>query len=56
MRMQIQKWDSSLALRIPKPCAEAADVQEGTIVDLSVSNGQCVVAPVRHRKAMSLEY
>jgi antitoxin MazE len=56
MRMQVQKWGNSVALRISKPFAEDADVQEGTTVDLSVSKGQCVVAPVRYRKAMSSEY
>lgn len=55
MRMQVQKWGNSLALRIPKPFAEDADVQEGTIVDLSISKGKLVVAPVRHRKAMLKE-
>ncbi len=38
-----------------KPFAEDTDVQEGTIVDLSVSQGKLVVAPVRHRKAMLKE-
>lgn len=56
MRMQVQKCGSSLVIRISKPFAEDADVQEWTIVDLSVSKGKPVVAPVRHRKAMSLEY
>ncbi len=56
MRMQVQKWDNSVAPRISKPFAEDADVQEGTIVDLSVSQGQRVVAPIRHRKPMSSEY
>jgi antitoxin component of MazEF toxin-antitoxin module len=56
MRMQVQKWGNGVALRIPTPFAEDADVQEGTIVDLSVSKGQRVVAPVRYRKAMSSEY
>ena len=51
MRMQVQKWGNSVALRIPKPFAEDADVQGWTIVDLCVSKGQRVVAPVRHRKA-----
>jgi hypothetical protein len=36
--------------------AEDAYVQEGTIVDLSVSKGKPVVAPVRYIKAMSSEY
>lgn len=56
MRMQVQKWGNCVALRIPKPFAEDADVQEGPIVDLSVAKDKLVVAPVRHRKAMSSEY
>lgn len=51
MRRQVQKCGSSLVIRISKPFAEDADVQEGTIVDLSVSKGKPVVAPVRHRNA-----
>ena len=50
MRMQVQKWGNSLALRIPKPFAEDADVREGAVVNLSVSKGKLVVAPVRRRK------
>jgi antitoxin MazE len=50
MRTQVQKWGNSLALRIPKPFAEDADVQEGTVVDLSVSEGKLLVAPVRRGK------
>lgn len=53
--MQVRKWGNSVALRIPKPFAEDADVQEGAIVDLSVATGTLVVAPVRYRKAMSSE-
>jgi antitoxin MazE len=51
MRVQVQKWGNSLALRIPKPFAEDADVQEGTVVDLSVSEGKLVAAPTRRGKA-----
>ena len=51
MRVQVQKWGNSLALRIPKPFAEDTEVQEGTIVDLSVAEGKLVVAPVRKKKA-----
>ena len=51
MRVQVRKWGNSLALRIPKPFAEDAEVQEGTIVDLSVSEGKLVVTPVRKKKA-----
>ena len=51
MRMQVQKWGNSLALRIPKPFAEDADVREGTVVDLAVSEGKLVVSPARRKKA-----
>ena len=47
MRVQIQKWGNSLALRIPKPFAEDAGVREGTMVQLSVSEGRLVAAPLR---------
>ncbi len=51
MRVQIQKWGNSLALRIPKPFAEDAGVREGSIVDVSVSEGRLVAAPLRAGKA-----
>ncbi len=50
MRVQIQKWGNSLALRIPKPFAQDAGVREGTMVQLSVSDGRLVAAPLRARK------
>jgi hypothetical protein len=56
MRMQIRRWGNSVVLRIPKPFAEDADGQERTTVDLSVAKDILVVAPIRHRKAMSSEY
>jgi antitoxin MazE len=45
MRVQIQKWGNSLALRIPKPFAEEAAVREGTSVDLSIVEGKLVAVP-----------
>jgi antitoxin MazE len=39
-----------LALRIPKPFAEDAGVRAGTTVDLSVSEGRLLAAPIRGRK------
>jgi len=50
VRVQIQKWGNSLALRIPKPFAQDAGVREGTLVGLSVSEGRLVAAPIRVRK------
>jgi antitoxin MazE len=51
MRVRIQKWGSSLALRIPKPVAEDVAVKEGTVVNLSVSKGKVIAAPVREKRA-----
>jgi antitoxin MazE len=50
MRVRVQKWGNSLALRIPKPFAGDADVSEGTDVDLVVSEGRLVATPVRRRR------
>jgi antitoxin MazE len=50
VRVQVQKWGNSLALRIPKPFAEDAGVRAGTTVDLSVSEGRLLAAPIRKRK------
>ena len=50
MRVQVKKWGNSLALRIPKPFAEDAEVREGTVVDLSVSKGKIVAVPLGRKK------
>jgi antitoxin MazE len=54
LRVRVQKWGNSLALRIPKPFAQDAVVKEGTVVDVSVSEGKLVVTPVR-KKTMTLK-
>jgi antitoxin MazE len=50
MRVQVQKWGNSLAVRIPKPFATDANVREGTQLDLAVSEGRLVATPVRRRR------
>ena len=50
MRVRVQKWGNSLALRIPKPFAEDAGVRAGTSVDLSVTEGRLVASPIRRPK------
>ena len=52
VRVQVQKWGNSLALRIPKPFAEDAEVREGSVVDLSVSEGKLVAVPVQKRRRL----
>jgi antitoxin MazE len=46
MRVQVQKWGNSLALRIPKPVAEEARIKQGTVVVLSLAKGKLVASPV----------
>ena len=47
MRTRIQKWGNSLGLRIPKACATEAGVEAGSVVEVSVENGELVVKPCR---------
>ena len=50
MRLRVQKWGNSLALRIPKPFAEEARVKQGSVVDLSVAEGKLVAVPMKREK------
>lgn len=50
MYVRVQKWGNSLALRIPKPLAEDAEVTEGTVLNLAVSEGKVVATPVQRKK------
>jgi antitoxin MazE len=50
MQVRVQKWGNSLAVRIPKPLAEDAEVKEGTVLNLAVSGGKVIAVPVRKKK------
>ena len=50
MHVRVQKWGNSLAVRIPKPLAEDAEVKEGTVLNLAVSEGRVVATPVQKKK------
>jgi antitoxin MazE len=50
MRVQVQRWGNSLALRIPKPFAEDVGVSAGTVVNVSVSKGRLVASPLAPRR------
>jgi len=50
MQTKVQKWENSLALRIPRSFAAEAQVEEGSTVDVSVENGSLRVRPVRARR------
>jgi antitoxin MazE len=46
MRVRVQKWGNSLALRIPKSFAAETALDPGAEVDLTVEDGRLVVTPV----------
>lgn len=46
MKVQIQKWGNSLALRIPRSFALETKVEQGSTVELTVKGETLVVKPV----------
>jgi antitoxin MazE len=46
MLTKIQKWGNSLALRIPKSFAVDAHLENNSIVEVSLVEGQIVIKPV----------
>ncbi|MEE8523349.1 MAG: AbrB/MazE/SpoVT family DNA-binding domain-containing protein [Thermoanaerobaculia bacterium] len=47
MRTSIQQWGNSLAVRIPKPFAEEAGIEQRSAVEMSVVDGKIVIVPER---------
>lgn len=50
MRLTIQKWGNSLALRIPVAAAQEAGVKQGSSVELAADPDMLVVKVVRRQK------
>lgn len=46
MKVQVQKWGNSLALRIPKSFALETSIKNGSTVDVAVESGRIVVKPI----------
>ncbi len=46
MKARVQKWGNSLALRIPKPFADEANLRENSAVEVSVRGGKLVIVAV----------
>lgn len=46
MLTKVQKWGNSLALRIPRAFALDAQLENDTIVEVSLVDGQIVIKPV----------
>jgi antitoxin MazE len=50
MRVRVQKWGNSLALRIPKPFALETALKPGSAVDLSIADGKLIAEPVSRNR------
>jgi len=49
MKITIQKWGNSLALRIPKVIAKEAHLAKGEMAELRWSKGKLTVTPLPHK-------
>ena len=45
MPAQVARWGHSLAVRVPRPLAEAAHLEDGSPVELSVEGGRLIITP-----------
>jgi len=46
MLTKVQKWGNSLALRIPKAFARDAQLENESLVEITIVEGQIVITPV----------
>jgi antitoxin MazE len=46
MLTKVQKWGNSLALRIPKAFAADAQLENDSLVEISLVDGQIIIKPV----------
>ncbi len=46
MRTKVQKWGNSLALRIPKAFALDAQLENNSVVEVSLIDGRIVIKPI----------
>ena len=49
MKVAVQKWGNSLALRIPRSLASDSRIRRGSVVEVSVVKGRLVVTSVPER-------
>ncbi len=47
MKILIQKWGNSLAVRIPKSLADDIRVRQGAAMDLTLQKGSLILKPVK---------
>ncbi|MEE9306821.1 MAG: AbrB/MazE/SpoVT family DNA-binding domain-containing protein [Spirochaetia bacterium] len=50
MKVKIQKWGNSLAVRIPKALAEQTNIKTNTTADMSVEGEVLIIRPVQNQQ------
>jgi antitoxin MazE len=53
MRAKVQRWGSSLAVRIPKPVVLEVGIHVDADMEMSVEGGNLVLAPARSRYTLA---
>ncbi len=46
MHIQVQKWGERLVIQIPESFARDFNIKQGSIVDISFTEGKVVVTPI----------
>jgi antitoxin MazE len=47
MKVQVQKWGNSLALRIPKSFAVETNIEQGSTVEVTLEKDRIVMKPAK---------
>lgn len=55
MRIKIQKWGNSLALRIPKEFAYESNIREDEFVNVTLDNKRIIIKPDDEKKYTLIE-
>jgi antitoxin MazE len=54
MKIQVKKWGNSLAIRIPKSFALETEIDNGSMVDLSLAEGKLIATPIKKKNTASM--
>jgi antitoxin MazE len=46
MRTKVQKWGNSFAIRIPKAFTSEAQLENNSLVEISIVKGKIIVTPI----------
>ena len=55
MKSQIDQWENSLAVRIPKPVIQELDLKANDAIEFSVVNGMVVFKPIQALPKLTLD-